>query len=164
MTWYYSARKNNPHINPMKWSIPLFAMFIAVSLHAQSVLRGEIKLKYSESMFAEDAFKKEFGNVVKATTDWHVGDFFGKETVFAGISVKNTGAKPMFFHYYVAFFDKDNVLIGAAGQGSFGDEGLKPGEQTQMGSCLVHLPKDKYREIASYQAVIYETDTAPKKK
>lgn len=148
----------------MKWLISLLVIFTVVSSHAQSALRGDIKLKYSDSMFAEDAFKKEFGNVVKATTDWHVGDFFGKETVFAGISVKNTGSKPMFFHYYVAFFDKDNVLIGAAGQGSFGVDGLKPGAQTQMGSCLIHLPKDQYKAIASYQAVIYETDTAPKKK
>jgi hypothetical protein len=148
----------------MKWSITLFAVLAAVSVHAQSVIRGDIKLKYSESMFAEDAFKKEFGSVVKATTDWHAGDFFGQETVFAGIKVKNTGSKPMFFRYYVAFFDKDNNLIGSTGQGSFGDEGLKPAEETQMGSCLIELPKDKYKAIASYQAVIYETDTAPKKK
>ena len=139
-------------------------MLAAVSLHAQSSIRGDIKLKYSESMFAEDSFKKEFGTVVKSTTDWHVGDFFGQETIFAGITVKNTGSKPMFFHYYVSFFDKDKNLVGAAGQGSFGDEGLKPGEQTQMGSCLIHLPKDKYKDVVSYQAVIYETDTAPKKK
>jgi hypothetical protein len=64
----------------------------------------------------------------------------------------------------VAFFDKDKNLIGSTGQGSFGDEGLKAGEETQMGSCLIELPKDKYKEIASFQAVIYETDTAPKKK
>ena len=31
----------------------------------------------------------------------------------------------MFFNYYVAFFDKDKNLIGATGQGSFGDDGLK---------------------------------------
>ena len=147
----------------MKWSIPLFVLFATASLHAQPVIKGDIKLNYSTSMFSEDAFKKEFGTVVKATTDWHVGDFFGQETVFAGIKVKNTGAKPMFFRYYVAFFDKDKNLIGATGQGSFGDEGLKPGEDTQMGSCLIELPKDKYKAITSYQAVIYETDVAPKK-
>ncbi len=70
----------------------------------------------------------------------------------------------MYFQYYVAFFDKDKKLVGAAGQGSFGDTGLKPGEETQMGSCMVHLPKDKYKDITSYQAIIYETDIAPKKK
>jgi len=101
---------------------------------------------------------------VKATCNWHVGDFFGKETVFAGVTVKNTGAKPMFFQYYVAFFDKDKKLVGASGQGSFGDDGLKASEETQMGSCLIHLPKDRYKDIVSYQAVIYESDTAPKKK
>jgi hypothetical protein len=70
----------------------------------------------------------------------------------------------MTFNYYVAFFDKDKKLIGATGQGAFGDSGLKPGEETQMGSCLIHLPKDKYREIVSYQIVIYESDVIPKKK
>ena len=147
----------------MKWSIPLFVLLATVSLHAQPVIKGDITLTYSKSMFAEDAFKKEFGTVVKATTDWHAGDFFGAETVCAGITVKNTGAKPMFFHYFVAFFDKDKNLIGATGQGSFGDAGLKPGEENQMGSCLIEIPKDKYKAIASYQAVIYETDIAPKK-
>jgi len=148
----------------MKWTISLFVMFAAVSLQAQPVLKGDIKLQYSESMFAENVFKKEFGDVVKATTDWHAGDFFGSETVFAGVKLKNTGTKPMFIRYYVAFFDKDKNLIGSAGQGSFGDEGMKPGEETQLGSCLIELPKDKYKDIASFQAVIYETDTAPKKK
>jgi hypothetical protein len=147
----------------MKWSILSIVLSAAVSLRAQPVIRGDIKLKYSSSMFSEETFKKEFGTVVKATTDWHAGDFFGQETVFAGVTVKNTGSKPMFFRYYVAFFDKDNNLIGATGQGSFGDEGLKAGEQTQMGSCLIELPKDKYKAIASYQAAIYETDIAPKK-
>ena len=28
---------------------------------------------------------------------------------------------------------------------------------------MIHLPKDRYKDIALYQAVIYETDVAPKK-
>ncbi len=144
--------------------ITALILFLTASLHAQSIIQGDIKLNYSENMFASDTFKKEFGNVVKATTDWHAGDFFGKETVSAGVSVRNTGTKMMFFQYYVAFFDKDKNLVGATGQGSFGDEGLKPGEGTQLGSCLISLPANKYKEIVSYQAVIYETDIAPKKK
>jgi len=115
-------------------------------------------------MFSEDAFTKEFGDAVKATCKWYAGDFFGRETVFAGITVTNTASKLMFFDYYVVFYDKDKKLVGAAGQGSFGKEGLKPGESTQMGSCLIKLPKDKYKEITSYQAVIYETDSPPKEK
>ncbi len=127
-------------------------------------IQGEIKLKYTESIFADETFKKDFGNAVKATCNWYAGEFFGKPTVFAGIAVTNSASKPMFFQYYVAFFDKEKNLVGTASQGSFGDEGLKPAETTQMGSCLIHLPKDKYKEIASYQAVIYETDTPPKGK
>ena len=146
----------------MKLITCLLLLLFAVSLRAES-LQGDIKLKYTDSPFSEDAFKKEFGKVVKATTIWHAGEFFGEETVFAGVSVKNTGTKPMYFRYYVAFFDKDKKLVGAAGQSSFGDEGLKPGEETQLGSCLIQLPKDKYKEIVSYQAVIYETDVPPKK-
>ncbi len=101
---------------------------------------------------------------MKAKTQWRVGDFFGKETVFAGATVKNTGTKPMYFEYYVAFFDKDKKLIGAAGQSSFGDDGIKPGEETQLGSCLIHLPKGKYKDIASFQVVLWESDQPPKKK
>lgn len=142
-------------------TLTLTMMALAVSLRAAEI-EGNIQLKYSDSMFSNDAFNTEFGNVVKATCNWYAGDFFGQETVFAGITVKNTGSKPMFFNYYVAFYDKDKKLVGAAGQGSFGD-GLKPGEETQMGSCLIHLPKDRYKDIVSYQAVIYETDIAPKK-
>jgi hypothetical protein len=32
-----------------------------------------------------------------------------------------------------------------------------------MGSCLIHLPKDKYKAIVSYPAVIYETDIPAEK-
>ena len=148
----------------MKWSVTLFLFLAAISLRAQSSIQGDITMPYADSMFSENVFKKDFGTVVKATTSWHAGDFFGNETIFAGVTVKNTGTKPMFFHYYVAFFDKDKKLVGATGQGSFGNDGLKPGEDTQMGSCLIELPKDKYKTIASYQAVIYETDIPPKKK
>jgi len=33
----------------------------------------------------------------------------------------------------------------------------------QLASCLISLPKDRYKDIVSYQAVLYETDIAPKK-
>ena len=149
----------------MKLITALF-LLLAASLHAQSIIQGDIKLNYlkqdeSGRTFGDNAFKKEFGNVVKATTSWYADDFFGEETVEANITVKNTGMKPMFFHYYVAFFDKDKNLVGAIGQDP-GRRGLKPGKETFMGSCQIGLPKDKYRAIVSYKAVIYETDILPK--
>ena len=41
-------------------------------------------------------------------------------------------------------------------------EGLKPGEKTQLASCLITLPKDKYKEIKFYQAILYESDLPTK--
>lgn len=140
-----------------------FLFLAAVSARA-ATLDGEVTLKYDESAFSKSGFVKQFGDVVKVTTSWRVGDFFGKETVFAGVTAKNTGAKPMFFQYFVAFYDKDKKLIGATGQSSFGDDGLKPGEETILSSCLVHLPKGRFKDIATFQAIIYETDRPLKKK
>lgn len=140
----------------------LLILLAAASLQAASI-EGNIQLKYTDSAFDDGVFNQNFGDVVKATCAWRVGNFFGDETVFAGVTVKNTGTKPMFFHYYVAFYDKDKKLVGATGQGSFGKAGLKPGVEEQTGSCLIALPKDRYKDIVSFQAVIYETDQAPKK-
>ena len=145
---------------------PIFCLFIstlsALSIQAASI-EGDIKLAYSGSAFAENEFKREFGDILKGTCKWYAGQFFETETVFAGITVKNTGRKPMFFHYYVAFFDKNKKMVGATGQSSFDKEGLKAGEETVLASCLIQLPKDKYKEIVSYQAIIYETDATSKK-
>ncbi|MGD1085116.1 MAG: hypothetical protein ABSA47_10255 [Verrucomicrobiota bacterium] len=141
----------------------LVSMLLALSAQAAAI-EGDIQLNFSKSDFPKNTFKKEFGSVVKAKCNWYAGDFFGLETVFAGIDVENTGSKPMYFQYYVAFFDKDKKLLGAAGEGTFGIGPLKPGEKKQLGSCLIPLLKDQYKDIVSYQAVLYETDVAPKKK
>jgi hypothetical protein len=143
--------------------LAMITMFMVMSANAESI-EGEIRLLYTESAFSKDIVKREFGGIVKVTTEWRAGEFFGKQTVYAGARIRNTSDRPMFFHYYVAFFDKNKKLVGSAGQGSFGDKGLEPGKETQLGSCLIHLPPDRYKDIVSYQAVIYETDQAPKKK
>jgi hypothetical protein len=111
--------------------ITLLLLLSAACLRAESI-EGDLKLTYSDDMFAKNAFKKEFGKVVKATTDWHVGDFFGEQTVFAAITVKNTGTKPMYFQYYVAFFDKDKKLIGSVAVRLATT--VKPGRENQSGS------------------------------
>jgi len=147
----------------MKIILPVILSLLFTATLRAAAISGDIQLKFSESFGGADGFRKEFGDVIKATCNWSAGDFFGQETVFATVSLKNTGSKAMFYNYYVAFFDKDNNLVGAAGQGSFGDAGLKPGGDVQLGSCLIHLPKDKYKEITSYKAVLYETDIPPKK-
>ena len=136
--------------------ITILFCLLTVSLHA-AIIRGEIKLNYEKSAFDANVFKTEFGDTVKATTSWYAGEFFGEETVFAGVTVKNTGTTPMSYNYYVAFFDKNKKLVGTAAQGSV-SSGLKPSQETQLGSCLIRLPKDKYKEILYYEAVIYEAE------
>ena len=137
-----------------------FALISFVSTSSGAAINGEIALKETDS---RGGFIKNFtGTSLKATTGWRVGDFFGKQTVFAGVTVKNTGTKPMAFEYCVVFYDKDRRLVGAASQGSFGDSGLKPGGELQLGSCMIKLPRDKYREIRFYEAVLYEMPPQPK--
>lgn len=139
------------------------ALVLASVGHAYAAsVSGDIVLKETDS-FKKESFVKVFGDTLKATTTWRVGDFFGKQTVFAGVTVKNTGAKPLAFEYCVAFYDKDRKLVGAASQSSFGDEGLKPGADIQLGSCLIKLPKNKYKEIRYYEAVLYEIAPQPAK-
>jgi hypothetical protein len=137
-----------------------FALAFVSSTYGAAV-SGEIALKETDSS-AKESFVKAFGDTLKATTSWRVGDFFGKQTVFAGVTVKNTGAKPLVFEYCVAFYDKNRKLIGAASQSYFGDDGVKPGSELQLGSCMIKLPKDKYKEIKYYEAVLYEMALQPK--
>jgi len=141
-------------------AIALALAFVS-STHGAAV-SGEITLKETDS-FAKECFVKAFGDTLKATTSWRVGDFFGKQTVFAGVTVKNTGTKPLTFEYCVAFYDKNRKLIGAASQSYLSDDGMKPGLELQLGSCMIKLPKDKYKEIKFYEAVLYEMAPQPSK-
>ena len=125
---------------------------------------GECKLQEAGPFERDKAVKVEVGDKLQATCSFYITDFFKKKIVNAGVKVKNPTKKPMFFHYYVAFFDKDGKLLGCAGQGSFGDDGLAAGESTQMGSCLIPLPVGKFAEIKSYQVAFYESEKPVGKK
>lgn len=119
---------------------------------------GECKLQEAGAFDESKLVKVTLGKSLKAECSFRIGEFFDKKTVFAGTTIKNPTAKPMFFQYYVAFFDKDKNLIGCASQGSFGDDGLEAGGETQLGSCLIELPADAVKLITSYQVVLYESD------
>jgi hypothetical protein len=140
----------------------LASMVLALSAQAASI-EGEITLAYSLSNTSGIALLKEFGDVVKATCGCRVGEFFGWESVISQITVTNTGSKPMWGQCCVAFYDKDRKLVGAAAQGFTTRRGLKPRTARALGPCRIILPKDKYKDIVSYQAVINEMDTPPLK-
>ncbi len=109
--------------------IPLLvlSLLFAHEVRAASFIEGNIKLYFTTDPFGNKAFKREFGEVIRAKTEWYVGEFFGQETLFGGAFLTNTGSKPMYFNYYAAFFDKDQKLVGAALQDSsfLGSDGLK---------------------------------------
>ncbi|WP_428940631.1 hypothetical protein [Fontivita pretiosa] len=119
---------------------------------------GPITLKESEFGPPEGAPRIELGKTVKVTARPYITDFFGAMIVNAGATVSNTGNKPMFFVFNIALFDKDGRLLGCANQTSFGDEGIKPGEETQLGSCFVHLPPEELKKVASFQVTLFESE------
>jgi hypothetical protein len=126
-----------------------------------AAIEGDIQFTYADATRRSSVFQKEFGEMVKATCVWRVAKVNGRDIVFAEIRVTNTDSKPLWFHYSVAFFDKDKKLLGAAGRTLFDEEGLQPGKKPVSQMCGVYLPKDKYKDIASYQAVIYDLDAPP---
>lgn len=87
-------------------------------------------------------------------------DFFGAYVVIANPQFSNTAGKKLDVSYSLAFFDKAGALIGCVSQGSSLD--AKANGMT-FASCLLQAPPEQVAKIASYQAVIYESEAKPKK-
>jgi len=117
-----------------------------------------VKLQKAGAFDDDKVVKVGFGKTVKATAKLRLDDFFDALIINAYVSVKNTGKKPMFFHYYISFFDADGNLVGCAAQGAFGNDGLKPGEDSNLGSCLIPIPHDVAKAVKSYKIVYYESE------
>ncbi len=119
---------------------------------------GPCKLQQAGAFDESKLFKVSMGKALRLTTRWRLDTFFEKQIINANVTVKNPTKQPLFCQFYVAFFDKQGELIGATGQGSFGDEGIAPGQEEQFGSCLIEIPPDLAGEVASFRAVLYESD------
>jgi len=74
--------------------ITFLLLLVAPSLRAE-LIQGEIKLNYSESSSATMVLKR-IREDRQSHDELARRRFYRQETVFAGISVKNTGSKPMF--------------------------------------------------------------------
>jgi len=132
------------------------AAYAAVETVSKS---GPCRLQEAGAFDDAKLFKITLGKALRLTTRWRIDEFFGKRIINANVTVQNPSSKTMFFHYYVAFFDKDGHLLGCAGQGSLSDDGLAPGDETQLGSCLIPLPAEAFKAVASYKVILYESDT-----
>lgn len=74
--------------------------------------------------------------------------FFGKTAIWAGAFAANPTKDTVSCSYYVALFDKDKRLIGAASQDSDVEAGAK---DLQLASCLVKLSDDDIKRVAFAQ-------------
>lgn len=118
---------------------------------------GPCKLKKSQAFDESDAVKVEVGTGIKGVCKFYVTDFFDAEIIDAGIQLTNTTNKPRYCYYNVAFFDKDDQLVGCASQGTSGD-GLGAGKTMISGSLLIPLPKGLYEKVVKYKIAFYESD------
>ena len=140
----------------------LVAMLLVLSARAASV-QGDITLPYSIMDTNRTARTRECGDVVKAIWDCRVSQCYGWETVFARVTLHNTGPKPRWGQCSVAFYDKDKNLVGTATQTFIARRGFKPGSRRLGVERMILLPKDRYRDIVFYQVVVNETDIPPSK-
>jgi hypothetical protein len=145
----------------MKLMFPLVALFLLALSGQAASLEGEILFSPRKSMTKGNAIRKEFGDQVKATTDWWLSTTSGREMLIASLSVTNTGPNPVWCSYYVAFYDKEKNLVCSGGTQMYDEEGVVPGKPVKTLPCVIFLPKDKYKDIFSFQAVLYEVDTPP---
>jgi len=133
------------------------ACLLTTAAHGQ-VVEGPCKLQES-SGFDKKAVEVKVGKTIKGTCKFYIDEFFGKKIINANIALHNTGKKSAHCHYYVACFDKAGKLVGCASQGTFGKDGLDAGDKTQLGSCLIPLPKGLHERVASYKIAFYESAT-----
>jgi hypothetical protein len=146
----------------MKLIVQVWAlMLLALSVQAASV-QGDITLPYSVMDTNKTVQTRECGDAMKASWSCRVGEFYGWETVFARVTITNTGSKPMWGQCSIAFYDQDKNLVGTATQTFIARRGLKP-RALKAGMWRIVLPKDRYKDIVSYKALVSETDTAPSK-
>lgn len=117
---------------------------------------GPCKLKEAKNTFdKENVFNVVLGDKVKASCNFHGRVIFKKFSIIASPKVMNTSEKPMYAHYYVAFFDKAGNLIGSAGHSM--NKAIEPGASWDF-TCLIEIPKKTLKEVASYQVILYESE------
>jgi hypothetical protein len=116
---------------------------------------GEAKLQELKARdVSAKALKVSLGDKVKADCTYYImPDFLGKRAVSVQARIKNSAGKPMYFGYYVAFFDKDKNLIAT----SFASKKLDPGEKIIIGNAIP-LPSEQLKRIAFYQVTLLEDE------
>lgn len=128
-----------------------FAGAAVVSQESQEEAWTEVEV--AESSRKAEAIKTiEDGLVCKPKL--YKTEFFGKILVWAGADLENPTEKTLHYAYHVALYDKDKRLLGASNMKSF-TKGVEPGAKTQLGSCLIYMPKERIGEVKYAQWRFY---------
>ena len=142
-------------------AVLVLALGFAVHASAEvTTARHAKKVKLREASAFDD--KKmvlvKVGERLEGELKLRIDDFFDKKCVYVSGEVKNPTKEPRHFQLYVAFYDKDGRLVCSAGEASFSDDGVKPGEVDQIQQCIMGLPHEAAASIKSYDIVLYEGD------
>ena len=133
------------------------AILIAPALSLAETYQGACRLRESDGFSDRNVFVVEIGQKIRGTCKFYIDEFFERRIINANIRIENTARRPMHCEYFVSFYDKKGNLVGCASQGTFSDDGLSPGEETQLGSCLISLPLGMHERVASYKIAFYES-------
>jgi len=131
---------------------------LCINMINAAVYSGAVTIPHGGDAFDKNSVALEFGDKLKLKSYWSARRIFGREAISAGFTVKNPTSHPMFFSYYVAFFDAAGKLIGSASYLPINKSGIEAGKDEQNHSIFIYLPDKKYNEISSYQVTIYESD------
>lgn len=149
-------------INVTGWLKHLTHVFLAcVCLRPMyaAVYSGGVVLPHGGDAFDKAVIALPFVDKLQITSHWCARRVFGREAIAAGFTVKNPTSQTMFFSYYVSFFDSGGKLVGSGSWLPINKNGLEAGKEEQSHSLFIYLPKERYRDITSYQVAIYESQS-----
>lgn len=116
---------------------------------------GPCSIKKGDSS-DKDVCTVEIGENLKSVCKFYRGELMGQIGIHVDMTVKNTSKERRYCQYYVAFFDKAGKLVCCTDRGLDGD-GLDPGTEMLIGSCLKGLPDGAVEKVTSYKMRLYET-------
>ena len=141
----------------MYMGIFLLIAFVIPTQASEETIRKSEKVSFSQ----QKTFKKEyqFDNNINLSCFYKVKNFFQNKVIYAKATISNNSQKSVFFAYYVAFFDKNNNLVGSTGQYSL-NEPIKKGEDFVTNTCIIPLPVSEIETITSFKLTLIVSDKA----
>jgi hypothetical protein len=124
---------------------------------SEATIRKSEKVSFSQ----QKSFKKEYqiDNKIKLSCYYRVKNFFKNKVIYAKATISNNSQKSVFFAYYVAFFDKNNNLVGSTGQYSLNDP-IKKGEDFVTNTCIIPIPVSEIETITSFKLTLIVSNKA----